>query len=784
VTVHRPTVSRATTRRRPPWRVLALLVVGVAVIAGMIVLADRSRTQADQARQAQVVLEHLHATAERVDALTWRNIKSGRTRGVPADALSQGFDAYRAIGADLRALKRLGVPPSRYAPLEDTLGRIYAAGMQALQEAGVDTKAGRTLVQRRFSPLVDRINAQISAAIDQQDAEVRSAQRRTTIGWLGSLAGGLLLLALVAWRLAIIQRSSAAAEQARAIERRSEERLRTLVRHSSDAVTVIDPDSTVRWIAESVHRVLGYEPSDLVGRPLADLVHPDDLAHARELLAGAVVRAGRAGTATLRLRAASGEHRHIELLAENLLGVPEIDGVLLSLRDISDRRDLEERLRHQAFHDDLTGLPNRALFDDRLTQALARARRTGGRTAVIFIDLDDFKSVNDSLGHAVGDELLRATSERLVTTMRAQDTAARLGGDEFAVLAEGVADEAEALLLAERLRQVLIVPLTIGGHRLTPSASIGVACPDGGLGADEALGNADVAMYAAKAAGKGRVATFEPVMRERVVERVRLTAELDRALEDGELFLEYQPIVNLDAAAIEGVEALVRWNHPTRGRLGPDAFIGVAESSGHIVAIGLWVLEEACRQLAAWDAEHPAARALEMNVNVSTRQLADPDLPGQLQAIVDATGVAPERLTLEITEHLLLDDSGHVQRQLRLLKDIGVRLAVDDFGTGYSALSYLQAFPIDALKIDRSFVMGMDQDAEKAQLVRGIIEIGHSLNLRVVTEGIEEHDQAVLARDFRSGYGQGYLFSRPVAAADLTRLLDDPLPLDPQEVSS
>ncbi len=771
-------------RKRIPWRVLALLAVAVAVVAGMLVLAEGSRTQADRARQAQTVLEHLHATAEHVDAITWRNVKSGRRNGVPAAALNDGFAAYRSINADLRTLRRLDVPAERYAPVEHTLGLIYAAGMQALQAANADTTVGRGIVRTRFSPLVDRLNTDLAAASAQQEHEVRVAHRRTTIGWLGSLVAALLALTLVVWRLAAMQRRSAAAEQERAIERRSEERLRTLVRHSSDAVTVVDADLTVRWIAESVRRVLGHDPEALIGTPLEDLVHPDDAEDARALLAEAAVRHGRAGTATVRLRSAAGDHRHIEIVTENLIGVPGVDGLLLSLRDISDRRDLEERLRHQAFHDDLTGLPNRALFDDRLGQSLARVRRHGGRIAVIFIDLDDFKSVNDSLGHAVGDELLRTTSERLVTAMRAHDTAARLGGDEFAVLAEGVEDEAEALLLAERIQRALSAPMVVGGHRLTPTASLGVACPDGALAADEALANADVAMYAAKARGKGRVATFEPVMRERVVERVRVTAELDRALERDELFLEYQPIVALETGAIEAVEALLRWNHPERGRLGPDAFIGIAESAGRILGLGRWVLEEACRQLAAWDAEHPSARALAMSVNVSTRQLADPDLPAQLIEVLEATGVAAERLTLEITEHLLLDDSGHVQRQLQKLKDIGVTLAVDDFGTGYSALSYLQAFPIDTLKIDRSFVAGITEDGEKAQLVRGIIDIGRSLHLRVVTEGIEEREQAVLLRDFRSAYGQGYLFSRPLAAHDVPRLLDQRLPLDPQEVAT
>jgi EAL domain-containing protein (putative c-di-GMP-specific phosphodiesterase class I) len=285
------------------------------------------------------------------------------------------------------------------------------------------------------------------------------------------------------------------------------------------------------------------------------------------------------------------------------------------------------------------------------------------------------------------------------------------------------------------------------------------------------LGNADVAMYVAKERGKRQVVRFEPVMRERVVERLNLTADLGSAVTEGQFFLDYQPVVELSTDAITGVEALIRWAHPTRGRVAPDQFIGLAESTGHIVPIGLWVLETACAQLRRWESEQPEAGGLQMHVNVSIRQIADPAFPADVREILATTGVAPERLTLEITEYLLLDDSDLMQAQLRDLKDIGVRLAVDDFGTGYSALSYLQAFPIDELKIDRSFVSGIDLDPEKARLIQGIVEIGHSLNLRVVTEGIEQPGEAALLRDIRSGYGQGFLFSRPVEPAVIAQLL-------------
>ena len=330
----------------------------------------------------------------------------------------------------------------------------------------------------------------------------------------------------------------------------------------------------------------------------------------------------------MRLRAADGEYRAVEVIAHNHIGDPLIDGILLNFRDVSDRVALEEQLRHQAFHDDLTGLANRALFEDRLTLALSRGRRHEGQLAVIFVDLDDFKTVNDSLGHAVGDELLRTTAQRLASCLRAQDTAARLGGDEFAILLEDLSSPDEAWEIAERLRRALEPPVVLDGRQIAASASFGVECPGPHVTADAVLGNADLAMYAAKDAGKGRVERFEPAMRAQLVERVELGAELGLALERDELFLEYQPLVELETERITGVEALVRWQHPTRGRLAPDRFIPLAESNGTIVEIGRWVLETACAQLRRWQDETGVAD-LQMSVNVSTRQLADSNLPGQ-----------------------------------------------------------------------------------------------------------------------------------------------------------
>jgi diguanylate cyclase (GGDEF)-like protein/PAS domain S-box-containing protein len=754
-------------------RILPLLACAVAVIAGMLLMADRARRTADRARQAQVLMEQVRNGTQRVDMVTWRSLAT--TSSASPATLAAGLEAYKQVTANVRALRRLGVPHGHVRDVERDVGNAYGIGINALAISRQDPRAGRRMALTAFSPAMKRLERSTTRAAHRQDDLAQAALLRARIGGVASLVFGVLLLALLGWRLHRIQGGSALAEQARAVERRGEERLHALVRHSSDVVAVIDPSSHVRWLAESVRGMLGYEPEALVGSRLAELVHPDDAHGLAPFLHDASEQEGDVTMLSVRLRTADGAYRHLELVADNRLSDPLIDGILLNMRDVSERLALLEQLRYQAFHDSLTGLPNRALFDDRLRRALVRLRRSDGFAAVMFIDLDDFKTVNDGLGHAAGDELLQATARRLEDTLRAQDTAARLGGDEFAVLLEDLVDESEALAIAERVRHALEPPLTVAGCQVTPSASIGVACPGPEDTADELLRNADVAMYAAKDRGKAQVACFEDAMRLEAIERLELTAELGAALERDELVLDYQPLIDLRGGTIAGFEALIRWQHPTRGRLAPDRFIGLAESTGLIVPIGAWVIRTACAQLRRWQDEHPLAEDLEVSVNISARQLADGELPAAVRAALLDAGIAPHQLTLEITEGLLVEDGERIQLQLRELKQIGVRLAVDDFGTGYSALSYLRSFPIDILKIDRSFVAGIDHNPDRAHLARDIVEMAHNLGLTVVTEGIEEPGEAALVRDLQSDYGQGYWFSRPVDPATIDLLLSGEL---------
>ena len=749
---------------------MPLLAAAAAVIGAMVVIGEAARRDADRARQAQAVIESVRSASMELNAITWRSLASDATaRKVVPTAV--GNSAYTDVVRHLRELRALGVARARTADVERRVGDVYGAGVNAQIFAKTNPAAAQRIADTTFVSTVQRLDATLARTKRRQQELARAALTRAQIAWLGSLVVGLALLGLLAWQLHRMRRGAALAEQARAAERLGDERVRALVRHSSDVVAVIDATAGVRWIAESVTGMLGYSPASLIGCRFLDLVNPNEAEAAAGFLEHVGAEQERVGTLSVRMRGADGQYRQLEVVADNHLADPIIGGILLNLRDVSERLALESQLRHQAFHDTLTGLANRALFEDRLTHALARARRGGTRVAVMFVDLDDFKTVNDSLGHAAGDELLRTIAGRLERALRAQDTAARLGGDEFAALLEDVADEGEAIEVAERVRRALEPAATIGTRELVRSASIGVACPAADATAEEVLRNADLAMYAAKDRGKAQVAGFEDAMHERVSETLELGAQLAKALEHGELALVYQPIVGLDSATITGVEALLRWDHPTRGRLAPDRFIALAESTGAIVPIGCWVLRTACAQLRRWDAPHAGSDHMTMSVNVSTRQLADPEFPAHVREALAATGIAPQRLTLEITEHLLVKDSKHMHRQLGELKRIGVELAVDDFGTGYSALSYMRTFPIDTLKIDRSFTSGIDQDSEKAAIVRAIVDMGHELRLKIVTEGIERPGEAALLRDFRSDYGQGYLFSRPVDAATIGDLL-------------
>jgi diguanylate cyclase (GGDEF)-like protein/PAS domain S-box-containing protein len=551
--------------------------------------------------------------------------------------------------------------------------------------------------------------------------------------------------------------------------RKSEERFRALIQNSSDVVVVVGADGITRYVSPAVERILGYKPQDGIGHSIfrPPMMHPEDTERVREVFAWLIESFGASATIDCRLRHADGRWIHVEAISKNLLDDPNIGGVVVNYRDVTERKLFEERLRHQAFHDPLTDLPNRALFMDKLWHALDYMEHRGQPVAVLFMDLDNFKLINDSFGHEVGDLLLVSVAERLRQCLRPEDTAARFGGDEFTILLEAVADASAAVRVAERITHALKAPFTLNGREVFVNTSIGIALATSGRERPtDLLRNADVALYRAKASGKAACEVFNAAMNILALERLDLQAELTRAIERGEFALHYQPQLELPTGKITGWEALVRWRHPERGLLLPVAFLSVAEESGLITQIGKLVLEEACRQAKEWQEQHPAADApLKMSVNISARQFQRPDeLVREVAQVLEETGLAPGSLVLEITESMIMKEAERNVDVLERLRGLGVQVAVDDFGTGYSSLAYLKRFPVDMLKVDKSFVDGLGENLEDTAIVEAVINLAHALGLRTVAEGIETTGQLDQLRALGCELGQGYYFSRPLPA--------------------
>jgi diguanylate cyclase (GGDEF)-like protein/PAS domain S-box-containing protein len=553
------------------------------------------------------------------------------------------------------------------------------------------------------------------------------------------------------------------------LERRSEDRFRSLVQNSRDVIAVLEPSLAVRYVTPSVTSMLGHDPEELVGTALDALLDPSEPAVAdeiREAIGGSVDL-----TRELRLLHADGRLRTVECVFGNLLDDPSVGGVVLTAHDVSERRLLEDKLTHQAFHDALTGLPNRALLADRIEHALKRQQRTSSDVALLFLDLDDFKTINDSLGHAAGDDLLVEIASRLSQNLRAADTAARLGGDEFALLLEEAKGANGATLVAQRVLEAIASPIMLGSNEVQARASIGIVFGQPDQPSGDLLRNADVAMYRAKQAGGHRFQLFEPEMHEAALTRLELKADLERAFVADELDLHYQPLVDLTTGRIVAFEALLRWKHPVRGFVPPIEFIPLAEETGLINDIGAWVMHRACRQIRFWQVNVPGQSGLAINVNLSARQILQARFGDDVTQALAESGLNPSQLVLEITESTLMEDVEGVSVQLAELRRMGIRLAIDDFGTGFSSLGYLQRFPVDELKIAREFVDEVVSDPRRARLVEAVVALARSLELVTVAEGIEEPEQRQRLLELGCAVGQGYLFSRPLPAAEVPALL-------------
>ena len=695
-----------------------------------------------------------------------------RRAGAMLVAAASEQDAAEALTGAARELMPEGQPYQLYLVTDDVTADVASADADANYRA--------TIVR------VDSLPPAIAAHLAGFEVALRAAFVGTARNAGGPARRKQAYLAAAPATLRLLRPSFDAlmAQAAMAIERirltdevnrrSSQDYFRTLIRSASDVILIIDEDERIRYASPSATDVFGWP--DLVGASLTVLIAGTDHGLLHDLLAR--TRTGDGHHKGIDLTAVRADNRplQVECGCRDLRDDPTVAGLVLTIRDVTERRQLENDLTYQAFHDGLTGLANRVLFQKRLERAAVLAQDDGSTVGVLFVDLDDFKEVNDTLGHAVGDRLLVAVGERIARVIGPLNIAARMGGDEFAVLVQNARCPAAADEVAARIVAALAEPVEVsdgggGTHVVSGACSVGVATNEEASGTTELQRQADLALYVAKAEGKNHWQRYQSGLHNAVVERLELRSALNEAVARHELVAHFQPIVDLTTEAVVGVEALVRWHHPTRGLLGPNEFIQHAEENGAIVGIGKWVVCEALRSFMEWRVAAPAAALRYVSVNVSARQFRTPGFVDEVRAALTDTGAPPQALLLEITESLVLRDAEKVWADLRELRMLGVRIAIDDFGTGYSSLSYLRQMPVDVLKIDKSFIDDILRSDEQLALVEAIISLARSLKLAVIAEGIEDKAHCRQLVQMGCPYGQGYLFSKPVSAAEILHRL-------------
>jgi diguanylate cyclase (GGDEF)-like protein/PAS domain S-box-containing protein len=730
---HRATVIEVAARQRT----LAERYVKEVLLARTGAQVDPNNTASILARSANALLDG--GTAPSVYGDDDETKLTAASGGIVRDQLKQ----ERRLVADLTATGS-ALLANRSA---------IDVPLTAHEHLSITNPVGRLRVLAALTSSVSLNAARTIASADDQNVNHLIVVQAV----LGAL--GLFTSLLLGWALIIATRRQTA-------------HFRSLVTSSTDLVLVLGADGC-RYVSQSVSTMVGPAEAEMLGYGFEAFVHSDDRSALR-------TASGHGGPREIvfRMRNQSGEWRHLEAHVTDLREDKSVHGVVLNARDVTERIELEEQLTHQAFHDNLTGLANRALFRDRLDQALARAERTDRLLAILLIDLDGFKQVNDSLGHDAGDQLLQEVARRFSSIVRSSDTVARFGGDEFALLLEDVTEH-EAIGLTQRLLDRLAAPVTIAGRTVALGASAGVVLHSGSGQSEELVRDADVAMYAAKDAGRGRYEIFCPEMAKDVGELLGIEHELRLGLQHSEFSLHYQPEIDLETATIVGAEALLRWHSPTRGLVPPGRFIPIAETTGLILPLGEFVLRQACAQTAEWRRAGLVPESFVTWVNVSAKQLGGSGLPTVVQRTLEETKLPASALGLEVTETSVVEQGvagDRARAELKLLHEQGVRIAIDDFGTGFSSLGQLRHFPIDMIKVDSSFVQGAMHDPKDAAITANLVNLAHALGLVAIAEGIESPGQLTSLQSFGCDLGQGYLFARPMPADQLTDLLANGAP--------
>ncbi|MGC8479929.1 MAG: putative bifunctional diguanylate cyclase/phosphodiesterase [Acidimicrobiales bacterium] len=728
-----------------------VLVVGIA--AGMTISVVALFQDASDVQHWTIEATRAQAQLNFESAMLWREATSPK-KGVLASANALIEQTQLQVGLFARQ-------PSQHNLAQD-MNKVLRCDRLALTAFGRGDRATAIrILDFEESSELSMVNRAVAATSASQDAAARSTTMIADLEVLSMMAFAALMTVLLFRKFSFTKLNS---ELRAAQERASAQaRFRSVVVNSSDVLVVLDHNFDILYFTPSFERTLGHTLGTLRGTSFVSLLAEED----RFMVASDLesLRPGASPAITSRWRHLDGTYRSMESSVANLLEDPNVQAIVINARDVSERLVLEEQLMRSAFHDALTGLPNRALLYERLGSALRRAK-PGRYVGLIYLDLDEFKSVNDTHGHAGGDELLRGVADRLVASVGVETTVARLAGDEFAIVYENIADPAMLEVQCELLVAALHTPFHLSFGEQAVHASMGaVLSSEEEIAEDELLRRADVAMYGAKRDARRHYALFDPEMEAALLERIAIKADLKVAIDNDGLTVYYQPVVDLGSGEVVGVEALVRWIHPERGMLPPVVFVPIAEESDLIFELGHQVLRKACLQMAEWNRQRPHA-PLTLNVNLSVREFEQDDLVERVAEVLTESGIDPAVLTLELTETILMTHPERLVAALEGLRSLGLRIAIDDFGTGYSSLSYLENLPVDSLKIDKSFTDHLLSD-EPPVTLRTIMQLGRDLRLKIVAEGIEEARQADTLVELGCTYGQGFHFAKPLAAHEL-----------------
>ena len=736
--------------------VFGVLATAIALLAA---LSWFQRGQIDDARSAQAILNQIAVLTREINNLTWTALQNQNlTREAEIEMRAARQALPKAVLAAHLQAYHTSTLEKVWPALDDYI--MSASRQWILMQSG-DFDEAKQVDFEEVSPRFDLMQHQLQIAVEAEEKWAQGVALRARNELLAAATLAATAILILFLRLQRQEHTGQLEETERNALRESEERFRALTEQSTDIILIADPSGQIKYSSPSVHTVLAVLGDSLVGTNMIDLVHPDDFAKIMSTGPRSVA-CGQNPIVEFRLRHADGRWLNFECVVRNLTQHQNIAGIVYNARDITERKHAQEKLLFNATHDALTGLPNRALFLGRLQSVVDRMKRHSYEVAaVLFIDIDDFKVVNDCYGHATGDLLIKEVSSRLRACLRSDGTIARMGGDEFTILVEDITDPSDAIRVAERIESSFARPFLLEGLEIFKSSSIGIALTSPQTSAETVLQNADIAMYRAKDQGKACIELFDRTMHEQVMSRLLLESKLRNALQNEELTLHYQPIVSVDTGAVQGFEALLRWQPSGLNSIPPSTFVPVAEQCGLIVPISVWVLKKACLEAASWRQRNPA-EPLYVSINISSKHFSHTGFIGHVKDALEESGVDPQCITIELTESLAMNDVAATGQTMSQLRTLGVKLSIDDFGTGYSSLSYLRRFPVDTLKIDQSFVKTMD--AENYAIIKTIVGLARNLDLKVVAEGVETTDQHQLLALAGCGSAQGYLFAEPMPA--------------------